>query len=125
MDDIYKSIEEYNPNKRRKTLIVFEDIISDMLSNTKLNPIGTELFIRGKKLNFSLVFITSSYFAVPKFRFSSTHYFVMKTSNKRELHQTAFNHSSDIDFQDFNESFECQLTIKLGMKSYNITLTKK
>ena len=66
MDDIYKNIEEYNPNKKRKILIAFDDTIADMLSNKKLNPIVTELFIRGRKLNISLVFITQSYFAVPK-----------------------------------------------------------
>ena len=58
MDDIYKNIEEYNPGKKRKLLIVFDDMIADMLSNKKLNPIVTELFIRGRKLNISLVFIT-------------------------------------------------------------------
>ena len=68
----------------------------------KRSPIATELFIRGRKLNISLVFITQSYFAVPKnIRLNSTHYFVMKIPNKRELQQIAFNHSSDIDFQDF------------------------
>ena len=58
MDDIYKNIEKYNPNKKRKKLIVFDDKIFDMLSNKKLNPIVTELFIRGKKLSISLIFIT-------------------------------------------------------------------
>ena len=66
MDDIYKNIEDYNPNKKRKILIVFDDMIADMLSNKKLNPIVTELFIRGRKLNIPLVFIARSYFAVPK-----------------------------------------------------------
>ena len=95
-------IKDYDPNKKRKILIVFDDMIADMLSNKKLNPIVTELFIRGRKLNISLVFITQSYFAVPKnIRLNSTHYFVMKIPNKRELQQIAFNHSSDIDFQDF------------------------
>ena len=71
-----------------------------MLSNKKLNPIVTELFIRGRKLNISLVFITQSYFAVPKnIRLNSTHYFVMKIPNKRELQQIKFNHSSDIPFK--------------------------
>ena len=65
MDDIYKSIEECNPNKKQKILIVFDDMIVDMLTNKNLNPIVTELFIRGRKLNFSLVFITQSYFALP------------------------------------------------------------
>ena len=102
MDDIYKNIEEYNPNKKQKILVIFNDIIADMISNKKLNSIVTELFIRGRKLNISLVFITQSYFAVPKnIRLNSTHYFVMKIPNKRELQQIAFNHSSDIDFQDF------------------------
>ena len=73
-DDIYKNIEEYNPNKKRKILIVF-DMIANMLSNKKPNPIVTELFIRGRKLNISLFFITQSYFAVPKnIRLNSTHY---------------------------------------------------
>ena len=99
MYDIYKNIEEYNPNKRRKILIVFDDMIANMLSNKKLNPIVTKLFIRGR--NISLVFITQSYFAVPKnIRLNSTHYFVMKILNKRELQLIAFNHSSDIDFMN-------------------------
>ena len=102
MNDIYKNIEDYNPNKERKILIVFDDMIADMLSNKKINPIVTELFIRDRKLNISIVFITQSYFAVPKnIRLNSTHYFIMKISSKRELQQISFNHSSDIDFQDF------------------------
>ena len=73
-----------------------------MLSNKKLTPIVTELFIRGRKLNISLVFITQSYFAVPKnIILNSTHYFVIKIPIKRELQQIAFNLLSDIDFQDF------------------------
>ena len=102
MDDIYKNIEEYNPNIKRKILILFDDIIADMLSNKKRNPIVTELFIRERRLNYPLVFITESYFAVPKNTgLNLTHYFVMKILTKRELQQIAFNHSSDIDFQDF------------------------
>ena len=102
MNDIYKNIEEYNSNKRGKILIVFDDMIADMLSNKKLNPKVTELLIRGRKLNIPLVFITQFYFVVSKtIRLNSIHYFVMKISNKRELQQIAFNHSSDIHFQDF------------------------
>ena len=68
----------------------------------KRNPAVTELFIRGRKLNISLVFTTQSYFAVSKnIRLNSTHYFVMKIPNKQVLLQIAFNHSSDIDFNDF------------------------
>ena len=66
MHDINKNIEEYNPNKKRKILIVFDDMIPDMLSNKYLNQIVTELFIVGRKLNNPLVFITKSYFAAPK-----------------------------------------------------------
>ena len=102
MDDIYKNIEEYNPNKKRKILIVFDGMIAYMLNNKKLNPIVTELFIRGTKLNIYLVFISQSYFALPKnIRLNCTHNFIMKIPNKRELQQIAFNHSSDIDFQEF------------------------
>ena len=57
MDDIYESIEEYNPNKKRKILIVFGHIIADILSNKKLNPIVTEIFIGGRELNISIVHI--------------------------------------------------------------------
>ena len=112
MDDIYENIEIYNLNEKRKTLIVFDDMIADMFSNKKLNPIVTDLFITGRKLNISLVFITQYYFAVPKnIRLICTHYYVMKIPNKRELHQIAFNHSSDIDFKDFMNRYEkCSAT---------------
>ena len=66
MDDTYKNIEEYNPNKKRKILIDFDDMIVDILSNKTLNSIVTEIFIRGRKLSTPLAFITQSYFAVPK-----------------------------------------------------------
>ena len=66
MDDIYKNIEEYNSDKKRKILIIFDDMIADMLSNKKRNPIVTELFIRGRKLNTSLVFTTQTYFTAQK-----------------------------------------------------------
>ena len=101
-DDIYKNIEEYNPNKKRKILIVFDDVIADMFSNKKPSLIVTELFIRDRKLNICLVFVLQSYFAVPKnIRPNSTHYFIMKISNKGEVRKVVFNHSPDIDFEDF------------------------
>ena len=82
MVDIYKNIADYNPNKKRKILIVFDDMIADMLSNKKLNPIVTE-FIRGRKLNISLILITQSYFAVAKnITLTCAHYFIMKIPNK-------------------------------------------
>ena len=88
MADIYENIEEYNPNKKLKALIVFDDMITDMLSNKNLNPIVTELFTTGRKLNISFSFVTESYFAVSKnIRLNSTHYFIMKIPSKRELQQ--------------------------------------
>ena len=66
MQDVYKNIEDYNPIEKRKVLIIFDDMIADMISNNKLNQIVTELFIPGRKLNISIVFITQSYFKVPK-----------------------------------------------------------
>ena len=102
MGNFYKNIEEYNPNKKRKISIFFDDMIADMLNDKKVNPIVTELFIRGRKLKISLVFITQSYFVSPKnIRLNSLHYFIMKIPNKGELQQISFNHSSDIDFRDF------------------------
>ena len=86
---------------KTQVLIVFGDVIADMLSNKKLNPTVIELLIRGRKLNISLVFIAQYFFSVPKnIRLNSTQYFIMKIPNKRELQQIAFNRSSDIDFQD-------------------------
>ena len=73
--DIYKNIEDYNPDKKRKVLAVFDDMIADMINNKKLNSIVTDLFIRGRKLNISIVFITQSYFKVPKeVRLNTTHF---------------------------------------------------
>ena len=86
MQDVYENIDDYNLRKKRKVLIVFDDMIADMINNNKLNPIVTELFIRGTKLNISIVFIMQSYFKVPKdVRLNSTHFFIMKIPNKREL----------------------------------------
>ena len=109
MDDIYKDIEEYNPNKKRKILIDFDDIIADVLCNKNLNPILPELCIRFSKLNISVSFVTQSYFAVPKnIRLNSAHYFIIKIPSKQELHQSAFNHSPNIDFKYFmNLCKEC------------------
>ena len=87
-------------------LIVFDDMIADMINNIKLNSIVTELFIRGRKINIYLAFITQSYFKVPKeVRLNTTHFFIMKVPNKRELQQIATNHSSDIDFNCSNKAY--------------------
>ena len=75
-----------------------------MLSNKEVNPIVTGLFISDRKLNISLVFITQSYFSLPKnIRLNCRHFFIMKIPNKRELQQTAFNHLSDISFKRLYE----------------------
>ena len=102
MQNVYENIDEYNTDKERKILIVFDDMIADMINNKKLNSVVTELFIRGRKLNISLVFITLSYFKVPKnVRLNTTHFFITKIPNERELQQIALNHSSDISTKDF------------------------
>ena len=102
MHDIYKNIDDYNPDKENKILIVFDDMIADMIHNKKLNSIVTELFIRGRKLNISLVFITQSYFKIPKdVRLNTSHIFIAKIPNKREIQQIAINHSPYINSKDF------------------------
>ena len=96
MHDVYKSIDECNIDKERKILIVFDDMFADMINNKKL------ISIRGRKLNISPVFITQSYFKVPKdVRMNTTHFFISKIPNKRELQQIAINHSSDVRTKDF------------------------
>ena len=76
MDDVYNNISDYNPNRKRKILIVFDDLIADIMTNKKSQSIIKELFIRCRKLNISLVFVTQSYFSVPKeVRLNSIHYY--------------------------------------------------
>ena len=88
-------------------LIVFDDMIADIEANKKLGPIVTELSLRGRKFNISLVFMSQSYFKVSKtIRLNATHYIIMKIPNKRELQQIASNHFSDIDFKDFMELYK-------------------
>ena len=102
MHDVYENINDYNPDKENKISIVFDDMIADMIDNKKLNSIVTELFIRGRKLNISFVFIMQSYFKVPKdVRLNTTHFFIMKIPNKRELQQIAIDHSSNINTKVF------------------------
>ena len=106
MRDVYKNINYYNPYKENKILIVFDDMIADMIHNKKLNSIVTELFIRGRKLNISLVFITQSYFKVPKdVRLNTTHFFITKIPNRTELLEIARNHSSGISTKDFTNIY--------------------
>ena len=109
MDDVYENINDYKPSRKRKILIIFDDMIADIMNNIKFQAIIKELFIRCRKLNISLVFITQSYFSVPKdVRLNSTHYLIMKINNKRELQNIAINHSADIDYKDFMKIYrEC------------------
>ena len=102
MDDVYENIHDYNLSRKRKILIVFDDMIADIMINKKFQSIIKELFIRCRKLNISLVFITQSYFSAPKdIRLNSTHYLIIKINNKRELQNIAINDSADIDYEDF------------------------
>ena len=102
---INKNIEEYNSSKKRKILIVFDDMIDDMRNNKTFNSIVTRLFLRGRKLNISLAFITQSFFVVPRnIRLSFTEYFIMKIPSKQELQQGVFNHASVINFKEVYEN---------------------
>ena len=107
-DDVYKNLEDYDPTKKRKVSIIFDDMTGDRKGNKKLSPAVTEFFLRGGKLNISIVFISQSSFKVPKtIRVNGMHYFILKISNKRELQQTvSSNHSSDIEFNDFMKLYK-------------------
>ena len=109
VDGVYENINNYNPNRRRKMWIVFDNMIADIMTNKKFQAIIKELFIRCRKLNISLVFITQSYFSVPKdVRLNSRHYLIMKINPKKELQKIAINHSADIDYKDFMNVYrEC------------------
>ena len=102
MDDIYPNIEDYNKKRKRKVLIVFYDMISHVMPDKKAQQVLKELFIRCRKSNISLCFLTQSYFIVPKdVRLNCTHYIIFKLNNKRELQNIAINHSAYIDYKDF------------------------
>ena len=109
MDDVYENIDDYNPIRERKRLIVFDDMIVDIMTNRRFQAIVKELFIRCRTLIVSLVFITQFYFSVPKdVRLNSTHYLIMKINNRTELQNVAINHSADTDYQDFMKIYrEC------------------
>ena len=109
MDDVYENIHDYNPSRRRNILIAFDEMIADIMTNANFQVIIKELFIRCRKLNTSLVFITQSYFSVPKdVRLNFTYYLILKINNKRELENIAINHSADIYYNDFMKIYrEC------------------
>ena len=110
---IYGNIDDYKPSRKRKILIVFDDMIADIMSNEKFQAIIKELFIRCRKVNISLVFITQSYFSVPKdVRLNSIHYLIMKINNRKELQNIAIYHSADVDYYDFVRIYrECTRTV--------------
>ena len=123
MHDVYKNIDEYDHDKENKILIVFDDKIPDMIHNKKLESIVTEMFIRGRKLNSSLVFITQSYFKVPKdVRLNTNHFFIAKICNKRELQQIAINHLSNINTKDFANIYRKCTAERYSFLVNNITL---
>ena len=102
IDDVYNNIDDSNPKRKRKILIVFNDMIADIMTTKRFQAIIKELFIRCRKLNVSLVFIIQSYFSVPKeVRLNLTNYLGMKFHNKRELQNIVINHSADIDYKSF------------------------
>ena len=102
MDDILPSIEDYNKKRRRKNLLIFDDMISHVMSDKKAQRILKDLLIRCRKLNISIYFLTQSYLSVKKdVRLNCTHYILFKLNNKRELQNIAHNDSADIDFKDF------------------------
>ena len=109
MDGVSKNINDYNPRRNRKILIICSDMIADVKCNKKLQAIIEELFIRYRKLNISLAFIAQSYFSVPKYvKLNSTYYLIMKIRNRIELKNIAIDHSADIDYQDFKKIYrEC------------------
>ena len=102
MDDVYQNIDDYNPNRKRKILIAFDDLIADIMSKKKFQDIIRELFIRCRKANISLVFITQSYLSVPKYvKLNSIYYLILKINNRKELQNITINHSADIDYNAF------------------------
>ena len=101
MDDIFPQIEDYNKKRRGKVLIIIDDMISHVMSNKKAQQVLKDLFIRCRKLNISICFLTQSYFSVTKdVRLNFTHYILFKLNNKRELKNIAINHSADIDYKE-------------------------
>ena len=100
MNNVYKNIVEYNSSKKEAILIVFHDMIADMLTNKKINPVVTELFLGGRKLNFT--FVTQSYFAVRNIiRLNSTHYFVIKIPKKENFNKFCLIISQVLTFKTF------------------------
>ena len=106
MNDVLDDINNYNKNRDKKVLIIFDDMIADIMRSEKFKAIVKELFIRCRKLKISIVFITQSYFRTPKdARLNSTHYILMKIGNKKELKSIAEENSGHLDFKDFLKTY--------------------
>ena len=119
MKNAYQSIDEHNPGKKKKVLLVFHDMVDDVTPNKKLHLVTTELFIRCQKLNISLVFITQSFFHTPKsVTLNTTHFIIMKIPNRQKLLEIAINHLSDTDFGEFK-----RLVRKCTAESHSIFIT--
>ena len=114
MGDVFSNIDDYNSKRKRKILIVFDDMIADIMTNNRFQVIIKELFIRCKKLNVSLL---------PKeVRLNSTHYLIMKIHNKRELQQIAINHSAGIDYKDFSRIYRNLTNKPYSFLTIDVTL---
>ena len=106
MNDVLDDINNYNENRDKKVLIIFDDMIADIMRSEKFKAIVKELFIRCRKLNISIAFITQSYFRTPKDAIlNSTHYILMKIGNKKELKSIAEENSGYLDFKDFLKTY--------------------
>ena len=104
MNNVLEDINNYNKKRDKKVLIIFDDMIADIMRSEKFKAIVKELFIRCRKLNISIVFITQSYFRTLKdARLNSTHYILMKIGNKKELKSIAEENSGHLDFKDFSK----------------------
>ena len=123
MNDVLEDINNYNKNRDKKVFIIFHDMIADIMRSEKFKAIVKELFIRCRKLNISIVFITQSYFRTPK---DSTHYILMKIGNKKELKSIAEENSGHLDFKDFlkiysyctNEPYSFMMVDTRPMRKY-------
>ena len=112
-----------NQKEKKNVLIVFDDMIADIMTNKKFQVMIKELFIRCRKLNISFVFITHFHFSVPKeVRLNSTHYLIMKIHNRRDLQQIAINHSADIDYKDFLKVYRYYTKEPYSFFTINTTL---
>ena len=107
IDDVLDDINNYDKNRDKKVLVVFDNMIADIMSSKKFKAIIKELFIKCRKLNISIVFITQSYFRTPKdARLNSTHYVIMKIQSRKELQNIAQENSGDIGFKDFLKTYK-------------------